>query len=57
MPGEPDYWSEYFDALPGRAKTRGAAAVSVEMEQRGNDGVTAEIGGVLNRVVTLARDA
>ena len=57
VPGEPDYWSKYFDALPGRAKTRAAAAVAAEMEQRGNDGVTAEIRGVLNRVVAFARDA
>ncbi len=57
VPGEPDYWSKYFDALPGRAKTRAAAAVAAEMERRGGDGVTAEIRCVLNRVVALARDA
>ena len=55
--GEPDYWRRYFNALPGKAKTRAAAAVAAEMEQRGGDGVTAEIRSVLNRVVSLARDA
>ena len=57
MRGAPDYWSEYFDALPKKAKTRAAAEVAAEMERRGDDGVTAEIRGVLNRVLSFARDA
>ncbi len=56
-PGDPGYWSRYAKALPGKAKTRAAAAVAAEMEQRGRDGVTAEIRDVLERVVSLARDA
>ncbi len=56
-PGDRGYWSRYAKALPRKAKTRAAAAVAAAMEQRGDDGVTAEIRGVLNRVVTFARDA
>ena len=56
-PGEPDYWRRYFNALPGKAKTRAAAAVAAEMEQRGNDGVTAEIRDVLEWVVSLVQGA
>lgn len=56
-PGDPGYWSRYAKALPGRAKTRAAAAVAAEMEQRGDGGVTAEISDVLERVVSLARGA
>ena len=56
-PGDRGYWSRYAKALPRIAKTRAAAAVAAAMEQRGDDGVTAEIRGVLNRVVTFARDA
>ena len=52
-PEEPDYWSEYAKNLPH--KTRAAAAVAIEMEERGTAGVTAEIRAVLNRVVSLAR--
>lgn len=56
-PGEADYWTEYASNLPGKAKTRAAAAVAAEMESRGNSGVTTEIRDVLNRVVSLAQDA
>ncbi len=56
-PGNPGYWSSYARALPRKAKTRAAAAVAAEMEQRGEGGVTAEIGTVLERVVSLARGA
>ena len=56
-PGDPGYWSSYAQALPRKAKTRAAAAVAAEMEQRGEGGVTAEIGNVLERVVSLARGA
>ncbi len=53
-PNDPNYWGDYADELPDRAKTRGAAAVAVEMESRGSAGVTAEIRAVLNKVVALA---
>ena len=56
-PGEKGYWIEYARHLPGRAKTRAAAAVAVEMENRGEDAVTEEIRAVLGRAVSLARDA
>ena len=56
-PGDPGYWSRYAQALPGRAKTRAAAAAAAEMEQRGEGGVTAAIRDVLNRVASLARGA
>ena len=56
-PGEPDYWREYAGHLPGRSKTRAAAAVAIEMEERGAEGVTAEIRDVLDKVVSLARGA
>jgi putative ATP-dependent endonuclease of OLD family len=51
---DPGYWSEYADCLPGRAKTRGAAMVAVEMETRGAGGVTSEIRCVLEKAVALA---
>jgi putative ATP-dependent endonuclease of OLD family len=54
--GDADYWRHYAQALPGRAKTRAAAAVAAEMEQRGRDGVTAEIRDLLQRVLLLSRD-
>lgn len=54
-PGEPDYWREYAGHL--KYKTRAAAAVAIEMEERGADGVTAEIHAVLDKVVSLARGA
>lgn len=53
-PGDADYWADYAGKLPDKAKVRGAAAVAVEMENRGNAGVTAEIQAVLNKVVALA---
>ena len=55
--GDPDYWLDYADNLPGKAKTRAAAAVAVEMENRGDAGVTAEVRAVLDKVITLARGA
>ena len=55
-PGETDYWIEYARHLPGKAKTRAAAAVAVEMASRGKDAVTKEIRAVLDRAVSLARD-
>ena len=54
-PGDPSYWEEYADKLPSRAKTRAAADVAIEMEVRGDAGVTPEIRSVLEKVVSLAR--
>ena len=57
QPGETNYWIEYAGKFPRGAKTRAAAAVAVEMENRGEDAVTEEIRAVLYRAVSLARDA
>lgn len=51
--GDPDYWTDYAQALPSKAKTRGAAAVALEMEKRGSRSVTAEISKVLQKIVAL----
>ena len=56
-PGEPGYWREYAGNLPARSKTRAAAAVALEMEERGAGGVSAEIRAVLDKVASLARGA
>lgn len=58
-PGHPEYWAEYARLISRRsgAKTRGAADVAVEMERRGEQGVTAEIRAVLDKVISLARGA
>ena len=56
-PGEPDYWREYAGHFPSKYKTRAAAAVAIEMEERRADGVTAEIRAVLDKIVSLARGA
>ena len=56
-PGEPGYWREYAGNLPVRSKTRAAAAVALEMEERGAGGVSAEIRAVLDKVASLARGA
>ena len=53
-PGDPGYWADYAAILPGKAKTRAAAAVAAEMEHRGAAGVTPEILGVLDKVVAVA---
>ena len=53
--GESGYWREYAAHLPRRAKTRAAAEVAIEIERRGANGVSAEIRGVLEKVVSLAR--
>ena len=55
QPGDPGYWQEYAANLPRRAKTRAAADVAIEMEHRASAGVTAEIRGVLEKAVSLAR--
>lgn len=52
--GDAGYWEEYAAHLPSKAKTRGAAAVAMEMEARGPAGVTSEIQALLNKVVSLA---
>lgn len=54
QPDDAGYWTEYADLLPGRAKTRAAANVAVEMESRKEAGVTTELRSVLEKVVTLA---
>ena len=51
---DPDYWVEYAANLPKSAKTKGAAEVALEMESRGDAGVTPEICSVLDKVVSLA---
>ena len=56
-PGELGYWSQYARHLPKGSKTRAAAAVAIEMEERGAAGVSAEIRAVLDGVVSLARGA
>ena len=55
QPGDSGYWQEYAANLPGKAKTRAAADVAIEMERRGTAGVTSEIRGVLEKAVSLAR--
>lgn len=55
--GDTGYWEEYAALLPSKAKTRGAAAVAMEMEARGPAGVTLEIQAVVNKVVALAGGA
>lgn len=54
--GESGYWSDYSGHFPSRKKTRAAAEVAVEMDNRGQQGVTKEIRRVLNKAVSLARD-
>ena len=54
-PGDPGYWQEYAANLPNQAKTRAAADVAIEMEDRGSAGVPAEIRDVLEKAVSLAR--
>ena len=49
-------YGDVYDKFPPKAKTRAAAAVAVQMERRGKDGVTAEIRAVLNNALSLARD-
>jgi len=55
--GDDGYWAEFAHHLPGKAKTRAAAEVALEMESRGSDGVTAEIRGILEKVVGMAGGA
>ena len=54
-PGDPGYWQEYAANLPNQAKTRAAADVAIEMENRGSAGVPAEIRDVLEKAASLAR--
>ena len=53
--GDSGYWREYAANFPKRAKTRAAADVGLEMDNRGGAGVTPEIRAVLEKVVSLAR--
>ena len=55
QPQDPGYWREYARQLPNRAKARAAAEVAIEMERRGESGVSPEIGAVVREVVRLAR--
>ena len=55
--GDPDYWTEYAENLPSRAKTHAAADVAVEMENRGAAGVTEKISDILDKVISLAGGA
>ena len=52
---DPGYWKEYARQLPNRAKARAAAEVAIEMERRGESGVSPEIGAVVRAVVQLAK--
>ena len=54
---DPDYWKEYAENFPRRAKTHAAADVALEMESRGEKGVTKEILGILDKVILLAGGA
>lgn len=54
--GDTGYWEEYAAQLPSKAKTRGAAAVAMAMEERGSSGVTTELAAVLNKLIALAGD-
>ena len=54
-PRDPGYWVQYATKLPKRNKTRAAAEVAVEMEDRGSAGVPAEIRDVLKKVVGLSQ--
>ena len=49
---EPDYWQEYASKL--RYKPRAAADAAIEIERRGEEGVTREIRLVLEKAVSLA---
>lgn len=53
--GGADYWAEYAGNLPSKAKTRGGAAVALEMEARGAGSVTAVLKGVIEKAVALAK--
>jgi len=53
--GDSGYRQEYAANLPSKAKTKAAADVAIEMENRGKVGVPSEIRGVLEKAVSLAR--
>ena len=57
QPSDPGYLAEYAQNLPKRkgTKTRAAADLAVEMENRGEQGVSTEIRAVLDNVISLAR--
>ncbi len=54
-PGDPGYRQEYAANLPGKAKTRTAADIAIEMENPGGAGVPPEIRAVLEKAASLAR--
>ncbi len=56
QPTDPNYWQEYAKQLPGRAKTQAATEVAIEMEARGESGVSQAIRDVVQKVVRLAGD-
>lgn len=53
--GDPGYWTEYARKFPKNSKTRAAAAVGMQMETRGAEGVPEKIRDVLDRVLSLVR--
>ena len=55
-PDDPAYWREYAKFLK-KNKTRAAAAVAAEMEERGEAGVSKAMQAVIEEVVSLARGA
>ncbi len=55
QPGDSEYWREFAKSLPGRAKTRAAADVAIDIEQRGKKGVPREMLCVLQSAVSLAQ--
>lgn len=55
--GDPGYWTEYARNFPRKSKTRAAAAVGLQMQAFGAEGVTEELRDVLDRVAFLARGA
>ncbi len=55
-PGDSGYWEDYAANLPKGAKTRAASEVAVEIEARGESGVTPEIRSVLEKVVATVQE-
>lgn len=55
--GDPGYWTEYARNFPRKSKTQAAAAVGLQMQACGAEGVTEELRDVLDRVALLVRGA
>ncbi|HSK81249.1 MAG TPA: DUF2813 domain-containing protein [Thermoanaerobaculia bacterium] len=53
-PGDPDYWAEYANNFPARAKTRAAAAVANEIETRGSSSVPVQLKAAIEKAIALA---